>query len=114
MSHKVASIAAETLANGGATFGPDGTPIRTGYSVAGIATALRIPVEDFTPETLSAALALFEGEEAYGTWIWEGEVWIEPTTVLRQRWKALGLAVLRREIAFYDLNRGRTIRLRRG
>lgn len=101
-----------TLANGGSTFAADGSLVTSGFSVAGIAPAVRIPVAAFTAEALAATIALFAGSATFGTWIEDGEVWIEPTNVLTDAAEADALARERDEIAYFDLDSMTEIRLR--
>ncbi|UVK59082.1 membrane protein [Microbacterium phage Cen1621] len=106
-----ATIASLTVANGGATFTAEGELVTSGFSVAGVAPALRLAVEDFTPAAVLAVVARFAGAGFFGTWIEEGEVWIEPTNVLADADEAHALAEARGEIAYYDLDNLAEIRL---
>ncbi|QDF14242.1 hypothetical protein SEA_IAMGROOT_69 [Microbacterium phage IAmGroot] len=108
----IAAAAAATIANGGATFAADGTPVTEGFAVAGIAEAIRIDVADFTAELLAEVITLFAEAGTFGTWIEDGEVWIEPSEVYTDRAEAERVARQRDEIAFYDLTAGQEIRLR--
>lgn len=105
------TIARLTVANGGATFTAEGVALHSGFSVAGVAPAIRIRVEDFDAATLAAAIAVFGTRSAFGTWIEEGEVWIEPTTLLTDAAEAHALAEARGEIAYFDLDTLTEIRL---
>lgn len=107
---ELTKIAETTLRNGGATFTAHGDLILSGFCVAGVAPAVRIPVADFTTEALEAAVAGFEAD-TFGTWIEEGEVWIEPSEVYTDRAEADRVARERGEIAYFDLDTFEEIRL---
>ena len=106
------NVATRTLANGGDTFTAQGEQITSGFSVAGIAPAIRVSVDDLTAQDIADMVALFSGVQAFGTWIEDGEVWIEPTTVLHDADEADALARERDEIAYFDLDTLTEIRLR--
>lgn len=103
-------IAKVTVENGGATFTRTGEIVTTGYAVAGVADAVRIPVADFTADALAAAIAAFDAE-TFGTWIEEGEVWIEPSEVYEDRETADRIAKARHEIAYFNITDAEEVRL---
>lgn len=105
------TIFATTTANGGATFTATGDLVTSGYCVAGVAPAVRVALADFTAETLAEAVASFNHSGTFGTWIEEGEVWIEPSEVYTDRAEADRVAKAREEIAYFDLDAMEEIRL---
>ena len=106
----------DTLTNGGATVDltrhhmaePEGR-----YYYGGGSWAHTVPVDFFTPAYLAALVlvAKREGHPALGTWVDEGIVYVEPTTVEDNRTIAYMQAAERGEKAFYDSLTGETIRL---
>ncbi|UJQ87184.1 hypothetical protein SEA_BAILEYBLU_46 [Arthrobacter phage BaileyBlu] len=105
------TIFTTTTTNGGATFTAHGDLVTSGYCVAGIAPAVRVAVEDFTAEALAEAVASFDHNGTFGTWIEDGEVWIEPSEVYTDRDEADRVAKAREEIAYFDLDAMEEIRL---
>ncbi|WP_144722222.1 hypothetical protein [Cellulosimicrobium sp. TH-20] len=99
-----------TLANGGATLTREGFATE-GVAVAGIAPAIRVDADGLTVELLADAVQVFRNATALGTWLHEGEFWIEPTEVFTDRAEAIRIGRDRGEIAVYDLGEGEEITL---
>lgn len=107
----------DTLTNGGATVDltrhnlaePEGR-----YYYGGGSWAHTVPVDFFTPAYLAALVlvAKREGHAALGTWVDEGIVYVEPTTVEDNLTIAYMQAAERGEKAFYDSETRETVWIR--
>lgn len=104
-----------TIKSGGATFGADMVLRRSGWAVGGLSAPVRLPVPGSTQKGFYEALVALQRNldlpepRIFGSWVYQGEIWLEPVELFDSEPTALRAARVRREIALYCLHTGQEI-----
>lgn len=116
----LASVAENNGEWGGATFNPHSGQFVTGGSGPGYAlglvpgTALKVPVEEFSPAHIEHVIRAYQDVYQHpattvGTWVEDGEVYIDPGEIVPTREEALIRGAARRQLAVYDIGANDTV-----
>jgi hypothetical protein len=109
----VPQMYSDTLANGGGTFNRAGRNVTRGFAVSAIDDTFRIIDIDDKPAFERAILDVAREypTSCVGTWVHEGNIYIDPADVFTDEATALRWATQRNQIAYYIIHEQREVRL---
>lgn len=124
----IPQVYADTIANGGGTFRPDGSHVTRGYSVAVMDDfSASVPRLWSQPSRIEGSFAIVDvddrpafeqavndmyatfGDRFLGTWVHEGRIHIDPVYVTSRKSEAHLIALAYNQLAYYDLTEQREV-----
>lgn len=107
----------KTIENGGASYNPEyGTQPENGYmvSIKDVSTISSLDlIEDEIQKIVLSNASMFLEKDIYmGSWIDDGKIYIDISKNVQEIKSAIRLGMLNDQLAIYDLNNGRDIKLK--